>query len=240
MLQQILGKVQTGVYLARQWRNSADYMINNDVFWDQYVRVWERTDGWNAQTHVGDEWTGPQRFRELLEKYSSKEYEALEIGCGGGRITETAVGLFSRVTATDVSREMLRKAVESVKAPNVTFQRISGFSLAEFPAGSKDVVYSHDVFVHFSAMQVYPYLVEIEHVLRRGGTGIISFRSYDLNFEMFRTAAMNLWQHKRYPPHMRNHFVTEEQVRLMIEHAGMQVVEIDKQPERFLIAVFRK
>jgi SAM-dependent methyltransferase len=240
MLDRLVGKVQTAVYLARQWRSSADYMINNDVFWDQYVRVWERTEGWSAQAHVGDEWSGPQRFREVLAKYASKDYEALEIGCGGGRITETAVGLFGRVTATDVSREMLRKASESVKAPNVTFQRISGFSLGELPEGSKDVVYSHDVFVHFSAMQVYPYFLEIKRVLRTGGIGIISFRSYDLNFELFKGAALDLWRRKRFPPHMRNHFVTEEQIRLMLADAGLEVVEIEKQPERFLIAVFRK
>ena len=237
MLKQLVGKAQTAIYLIRQWRHSADYMINNETFWDQYVRVWERTEA-HQRTFLGDEWTYDGKFTELLARHASKEKTALEIGSGGGRILAQAVGLFRHVHACDISSQMLRKARESVPASNVSFHKIDGFTLQPFGAGSIDVVYSHDVFVHFSSMQVYPYFAEIKRVLRDGGEAVVSFRSFTVHFDMFKSHAMDLWQRKRFPPHIRNHFVTEEMIRTMLADLGLEVVEIEK--ENFLIAVFRK
>ena len=237
VMKPLLGKVQTAIYLARMWRHASDYIVNNGAFWDQYVRVWERSDTATLD-HVGDEWSHPEEFRDLLRKYASPEKDALEIGSGGGRITSTAVGLFRHVYACDVSSEMLRKAQESVKVQNASFHKIDGFTLANFPNETMDFVYSHDVFVHFSSLQVYPYFFEIKRVLKPGGMGLISFRHFVTNFDMFKSQSLRYWGERRLPPHMRDHFVTEEMIGKMLDDAGLELVEMPR--AHFLIVAFRK
>jgi ubiquinone/menaquinone biosynthesis C-methylase UbiE len=105
----------------------------------------------------------------LLKKYADAEKEALEIGCRGGRIAATGVRLFKNVRAEDLSGEMLRKSRETVTSSNVSYHKLDGFALKGFSDSSLDFVYSHVVFVQLSSLQVYPYLMEIQRVLKKGG-----------------------------------------------------------------------
>jgi ubiquinone/menaquinone biosynthesis C-methylase UbiE len=221
-----------------QFRHALFYTLNTGSFWDDYVKEWERAGKGAEFQFLGDEWINRERYVELLREHGTGAKKALEIGCGGGRITAEGVKVFDHVSAADVSGEMLRKAQESVAANNVSFHRLDGFTLHEFGDASIDFVFSHDVFVHFSSLQVYPYLREIDRVLRPGGRALVSFYDLTKSWHMFDEVSLQYWKNRRFPPHMRLHFTTEETLRKLITEAGMEVTLMDSR--EFLIAGFTK
>jgi hypothetical protein len=93
------------------------------------------------------------------------------------------------------------------------------------------------VFVHFSSLQVYPYLLEIRRVLKPGGVGLISFYNFPRHFDLFKEMSIGYAKAHVYPPHMRVHFLTHEMLALMLADAGLREAEIDT--ANFLISVFQ-
>ena len=222
------------------WRftNAFKYTINDGFFWDQYVRRHERLADGDRGRLLGSEWENEGAFIELLRRYSAPGLDALEIGCGGGRITSVAVNLFRHVYATDVSKEMLRRCRQDVPAGNLSLHQTDGFTLVEFGDGTADVVFSHDVFVHFSSLQVYSYLTEIRRVVKRGGVALLSFYDFSGSFHVFKELSLDLSRRRRFPPHMRTYFVTEEMVRTMASDLALEVAEVDR--SAFLVIALRK
>lgn len=222
----------------RRARHNLLYSLNDEVYWDEYVRLWEKENESRRLRYLGNEWSREEGFLSLLERYAGKGARALEIGCGGGRIAARAAQLFYHLHATDVSREMLRLAKSRVQAANLSFHKLDGFTLEEFSDASIDFVYSHDVFVHFPALQVYSYLGEIKRVLKPGGLGLVSFLGFVTQFSWFKQLSSEYFSQRRVPPHMRHYFVTEEMLRTMLADWQLAVRELDS--GHYLIAVFEK
>lgn len=225
-------------HVVRQLASNGSYAVNEELFWDQYVQEWEKSDRNKEQQYLGNEWKNEEDFLALLEKYSAPEKSALEIGCGGGRITARGVKLFKHVYAADLSEEMLRKSRQAVGSANVSFHKLDGFTLNEFADGTLDYVYSHDVFVQLSSIQVYPYLREIKRVLRPGGIGLVSVYDFVGQFELFKQWSLKFWNERKLPVYRRLHFLTEEMLRVMLSDLGLQVLEAQR--KKFLTVAFRK
>ncbi len=79
-------------------------------------------------------------------------------------------------------------------ASNLTVHKLDGFTLNAFADQSIALVFSHDVFVHFSSLQVYSYLVEIRRVLEDRGIGLLSFFDFVTHFQWFKELAVDLWE----------------------------------------------
>ncbi|MGE5305792.1 MAG: class I SAM-dependent methyltransferase [Alphaproteobacteria bacterium] len=231
-------KLRKFVHLARDSRHNVNLAVNEELFWNQYVHEWEKSDKNNNLGYLGAEWKYEEDFVSLLQKCASSQKEALEIGCGGGRITATGVKLFKHVYAADISAEMLRKSKEAITASNVSFHKLDGFTLKEFADATIGFVYSHDVFVQLSSIQVYPYLREIKRVLKPRGIGLVSCYDFVDQFELFKQWSLKFWNERRVPVYRRLHFLTEEMLRAMLSDLGMETVGIQKR--RFLIVTFRK
>jgi ubiquinone/menaquinone biosynthesis C-methylase UbiE len=225
-------------HVVRQLAHNGGYAVNEELFWDQYVKDWEKSDRNKSQSYLGTEWKNEEDFLSLLQKYSARDKTALEIGCGGGRITAAGVKLFKHVHAADVSEEMLRKSKEAVTVANVGFHKLDGFALGDFTDESVDYVYSHDVFIQLSSIQVYPYLREVKRVLRPGGIGLISFYDFVGQFELFKQWSLKFWDQRKIPIYRRIHFVTEDMLRAMLTDLRLDLLE--SQNRRFFIIVFRK
>ena len=208
-----------------------------EAFWDDYVRR-VRKDGSHPYPCVGCDWHNEEEFLVLLQQYSSPRAEALEIGCGGGRITVTALRLFKHVHAADVSAEMLREARTAIAAPNVSFHKLDGWTLSGFSDASVDHVFSHDVFVQLSSIQVYPYLREIMRVLTPGGIALVSCYDFVGQFARFRDVSLAFWEARRPASNRRLHFVTEEMLRAMLDDIGGELLKAHR--GKFLTIAFRK
>ena len=220
----------------RKILQSLTYVVNDELYWDAYVQDWRRSN--DGTSVLGTEWKHEEAFLKTLAKYASPEQTALEIGCGGGRITSKARKLFKHIYATDVSKEMLKQSKKSVPDANVSYHKLDGFTLSEFADDSIDLVHSHDVFVHFSFHQVYTYFQEIKRVLKNNGLCIVSFYDFKTSYPLFKEMSQKFYDQRRFPPHMRVHFVTKEAVSSILKDLQLKLVE--SRTKDFLVVVCRK
>ena len=95
----------------------------------------------------------------------------LDVGCGIGRLTSVLAGRAARVTALDVSPEMLARAQElNPSLENVEWVLGDGETLTGIDDASMDAVVSHVVLQHIPSAQVQlGYIREFGRVLRPGG-----------------------------------------------------------------------
>ena len=99
------------------------------------------------------------------------EDDVLDLGCGVGRLTRAIAARAGRVTALDVSPEMLRRAQDlNPGLGNVTWVLGDGETLEPIGDGSIDVAVSHVVLQHIPSVKVQlGYVEELGRVLRPGG-----------------------------------------------------------------------
>lgn len=176
---------------------------------------------------IGVQWQGEEFFVDVLLGRTSPDASALEIGCGTGRITRRIAPYVKELVAADISREMLAEARANLaEAPNVRFVPTGGFTLSEFPDGSFDLVFSHDVFTQFQPNQVLALLDSARRVLRPGGLCVISFVTIDRpawaarHLERVREAARS----GRFGPSLTCPF-TSGQLEALLRTAGFEVVD---------------
>lgn len=102
--------------------------------------------------------------------------QAVEIGCGMGRICLALSERFDRVVGFDISAEMLRSARDLVPAESVDFRLTEGASLPELADGSTDLVLTFTVFQHIPSLEVIrAYVTEAGRVLRPGGVFVLQW-----------------------------------------------------------------
>lgn len=98
-------------------------------------------------------------------------HEALDFGCGVGRLTRPLAEHFDRVTGVDISETMIRRARDlNAGIANVTFRRNGRADLSIFPDATFDLVACDLVLQHLpDKATVHRYLGEFVRVLKPGG-----------------------------------------------------------------------
>lgn len=109
-----------------------------------------------------------------------RDAAVLEIGCGVGRMTRRLSQLAGRVTATDVSSEMLRRCrLNLADRDNVDYLQVPGDgTLTGIPGSSVDLVFSYITLQHVpDAEAQLRYVAESVRVLRPGGRAALQVRA---------------------------------------------------------------
>ncbi len=106
-----------------------------------------------------------------------KNWKALEIGCGPGRLMLPMSKYFVEIHGVDVSDEMIARAKEKLKdIPHAHPHATDGASLSLFENDSFDFIYSYAVFQHIPSREVVlEYMNEIRRVLKPGGFARLQF-----------------------------------------------------------------
>jgi predicted TPR repeat methyltransferase len=130
---------------------------------------------------MGADWGGLETFMELFEESVTPTESALEVGCGGGRVTRRIRPLVSKLDAVDVSEAILDEA--RAVAPDVSDFAVAGFG-DNLPEGRYDVVASHDVFVHFELDECARYFYNVSRALRPNGVFVVSVYTLDSDAEL--------------------------------------------------------
>ncbi len=101
----------------------------------------------------------------------SRTMQALEIGCGPGRLLKPMSRHFGHIYGVDVSDEMIRIARERLRdIPNANVEATNGATLSQFADESLDFIYSYAVFQHIPSRDVVlSYMREARRVLKPGG-----------------------------------------------------------------------
>jgi len=95
----------------------------------------------------------------------------LELGCGAGESSVYFARLGARVTATDISPEMLKVAVKLATENGVSIDTVltGAEDLSVFPDASFDIVYAANLLHH---VKIYNCISEVKRVLKPGGIGL--------------------------------------------------------------------
>jgi SAM-dependent methyltransferase len=154
-------------------------------FFDQAVR--ENEGASVAAYTLGDPGLLGEATEEIVEILQmwgllSPEREALEIGCGIGRLQSALAPLLAEVHGIDVSPGMIAAALRRCSGlANVHLTECSGLDLAGFPDARFDLVLAVDSFpyIHQGGQElVEAHFREAARVLRPGGDFVVLNYSY--------------------------------------------------------------
>jgi ubiquinone/menaquinone biosynthesis C-methylase UbiE len=140
----------------------------------QNKQLWNTYD-WSAR---GEEWTRDQAWKEqVVSKFLIPNMPEgghyVEIGPGGGRWTEVLQARGARVLAIDVSERAVQLCRDRFAGrTNVEFHVGDGRSIPVADS-SVDGVWSYDVFVHISPLDVKNYFTEFHRILKPGARAVI-------------------------------------------------------------------
>lgn len=108
--------------------------------------------------------------------------DALEVGCGIGRLMVPLSSRVRSVVGTDVSSGMIAAAMRRLEGfSNARAQLTTGQNLSEFGSGSMDLVYSVDAFPYLvlsGKALVERHFREVRRVLRPGGDFVLFNYAY--------------------------------------------------------------
>ena len=166
-LLEILRAARTGA--ARSVRAEVAWAVNN-------VRV--RAQIPDAATGVV--WHGERAFVEALRSHLRPSADAVEVGCGGGRIGNLVASEVGSLCCSDISATLLNEARANLaEHPNVTFAKTSGLDLKGLPSDSFDLAFAHDVLINLEPDASLALLDAMRRVLRPGGACVVSVYTTD-------------------------------------------------------------
>ena len=134
------------------------------MFWDNVAGVYDVfVNVINRKTH--------QKLKEIVSELIEPDDTVLECACGTGLLSAVIAEKCRRLTATDFSEKMLRKAEKNCRAfRNITYAQADITALA-FPGGSFDKVVAGNV-IHLLDNPLTA-LGELNRVCKDGGMLII-------------------------------------------------------------------
>jgi SAM-dependent methyltransferase len=169
------------VSLAAQ-RRDWDELAELDPYWAICTTPGKRFGGWDAHEFFA---TGEREIAASLAEADplgvpAAWAEALDFGCGLGRLTRALNGRFERCVGVDIAPRMVEAARElNADRPGCEFRVNPGADLAQFADGRFDLVYSSIVLQHVPRRAwIEAYLREFVRVLRPGGAIVITLPSH--------------------------------------------------------------
>ncbi|MHB1569651.1 MAG: class I SAM-dependent methyltransferase [Solirubrobacteraceae bacterium] len=129
---------------------------------------------------TGVDWFDAGPFIDALSPWLGGARDALELGCGAGRISRQVAPAVRELVCTDVSPMMIAEARDNLRSfANVRAQTTDGFTLSEFGDGAYDVVFGQGVLGYLPPNQLLGLLGEVARVLRPGGVSVFNFSCVD-------------------------------------------------------------
>jgi len=198
--------------------------INNQVYKEQGDIWWEE----NSVLHILKTSVNPWRVgyaRKVLDRLQIDPTgkTALEVGCGGGILTEEIAAMGFITTGIDPAEESLQAAANHARETGlrISYEPGTGESIP-YPDASFDVVFCCDVLEHVRDL---PKVIrEISRVLKPGGVFI-----YDTINRTFvsKLVMIKIWQEWRrwafMPPnlHIWKMFIRPSELQTLLRNAGL-------------------
>lgn len=163
--------------------------------------------------------------------------DALDFGCGAGRLTQGLAGHVKTVHGVDIARSMIELAESYNRHPDrVRYHLNEAPDLRLFSDESMDVIVSIIVLQHIANTLKQQYLAEFVRVLRPGGVAVLTIPSHaDLSVEGIVRRVPNSWQnvYRRrrygYDSVMEFHPLPRRRVEATIEAAGGRVLHVERE-----------
>jgi SAM-dependent methyltransferase len=162
--------------------------------------------------------------------------DALDFGCGAGRLTQALAAHFEHVVGVDISQTMIEAARRYDRHPGRVRYVVNTLpDLSQFAEASFDFVYSSITLQHIPPEPAASYVAELLRVLRPGGLAIFQTRNgprirpgtlrallYKLRREHFR----RLWQRLRGRAPYEMHWLARAHVEEIVREAGGRMIDV--------------
>lgn len=147
---------------ARRFTASENKQLWNQYDWSQHGEEWTKSAEWKEKI-----------VRDWLIPYLPDGGRLLEIGPGGGRWTEILQRRAARLSVVDVAELPIALCQKRFRdCENIAYFVGDGRSIP-VPDLSIDGIWSYDVFVHITPLDVRQYFFEFARILRPGGYAVI-------------------------------------------------------------------
>jgi len=208
-------------------------LIDNDIYNLEGDKWWQSDFSLNLIKAIFN----PVRVnyaQNILEPHiiNSEKINALEVGCGGGILTEEIAKMGFITTGIDPSEQSLNIAIKHAKDNNlkIKYEKGSGENLP-FQNNSFEVVFCCDVLEHVRDLPKV--ISEISRILKKGG--IFIYDTFNRTYTSKITAIKILQEWKRWaimPPnlHVWEMFIKPDEIRSLLlenqldwkEHRGIK------------------
>lgn len=158
----------------RDLRDAWDRFGSEDPMWAVLTERGRRGGKWDEGEFLA---TGRAEIAEAMETAAAlglpaNRRDALDFGCGAGRLTQALADHFETATGVDIAASMLATAERLNAHPNCRFVHNERPDLSVFPDQSFDLVYTRRVLQHMPPTLALGYVEEFARVLRPGGVAI--------------------------------------------------------------------
>lgn len=191
-----------------------------DKFSRQKQDWWDRDGSWKALHKIND-----ARLEYICKAMPSKECSVLDIGCGGGLISEPLAKSGAKVTGIDASKEVIAAAKKHAKKLPIHYECISLEQFAKKTRAKYDVILLMDVLEHTS--DVSSLLSDINRLLKQDGIVIMSTLNrtmHSLVFGVICAEHILNWVPKGM--HDWNKFIQPFELQSLLDKSGFKISDI--------------
>jgi len=171
--------------------------------------------------------------------------DALDVGCGPGRLSRALADRYLRVVGVDIAPAMIDLARTLTGLDDrCTFKLIDEPDLRAWPDDRFDLVLSAYVVQHLPFWLASSYLTEMVRVTRPGGTLVVQFHGgivprilgwlpQDLVAEFRRWLRRRGVRHRTTPlANWDDYWIEPETVRRILTTGGAEVIAVEQEPDR--------
>lgn len=142
-------------------------IINNDIYNEDSSGWWDKDSFLNI-LETGIQPVRTKYIKQCIDEMKLDSIESLDIGCGGGILSEELASFSDSVCGIDISEASLATAKEHALEQNLTINYQQAFAeKLPFPENSFNLITCCDVLEHVD--NVDQVIAEVSRVLRPGG-----------------------------------------------------------------------
>lgn len=202
--------------------------INNSIYDSEQLKWWDKTSPFNLIESV----LNPVRlnyFKKIITeiRLDISSQNALEVGCGGGILSESIAKMGFITTGVDPSLKSIECAREHAKKEGlrITYLRANGEELP-FNDNSFDVVFCCDVLEHVRDLPKV--ISEISRVLKKGGFFFYDTINRTLLSKLVVIKIMQEWKYFAVLPndlHVWKMFIKPKEMKKLLFSKGLNWIE---------------
>jgi SAM-dependent methyltransferase len=217
------------------WQSNWDQLGKDDPLWVALTDPSKKGGRWQPSEFFE---TGREEISQVIRDLRAHGIElgteqALDFGCGPGRLTQALAEHFKAVHGVDISPSMIGHAKSFNRYPErCSFHLNSSNELRMFEDDSFNFVYSNIALQHIEPKYAKRYLQEFLRVLKPGGTTVFQLLSRRAwrGFIPEPAVGWYRWFKHRGRAFIGMFGIPEAEVRRLVEMAGGKIVHLDRAP----------
>jgi len=185
--------------------------------------------------------TGVREIGEVLQYVEGLglplgRQQALDFGCGVGRLSQALADHFEQVVGVDIAESMVEQARQyNRRGDRVEYLVNTTDSLERLDTASFDFAYTNKTLQHIPPEPAEAYVREFFRVLRPGGVAVFQvpngrpYRAGSLRAWLYNVRRLHLrhvWKILRGRPPVEIHYIARERIQSIVDESGGRIIDV--------------